>query len=205
MMNKKNVIGIMGGTFNPIHNGHITLAVEAYKQFNLKQVLVMISPNPPHKADEEILEIEKRVEMVKMAVSDYPDILTFSDFELNRSGYIYTAQTLTSLNELHPENQYYFIIGGDSIKNIEKWYKPEVIFKNAIIIAAGRDEMREEKMITHIDYLKQKYSADIKILLLDNIPISSSRIRNNIKRSLPISDMISKKVEKYIIDNNLYA
>ncbi len=204
MMSKKNVIGIMGGTFNPIHNGHITLAVEAYKQFNLEDVLVMISPNPPHKTDEEILDIKKRVDMVKLAVSDYPEILTFSDFELNRSGYIYTAETLTLLNELHPENQYYFIIGGDSIKNIEKWYKPDIIFKNAIIIAAGRDEMREEAMIKHIDYLKQKYSADIKTLVLDNIPISSSKIRNNIKNNLSVSDMISQKVEKYIIENNLY-
>ncbi len=201
MMNK---IGIMGGTFNPIHKGHIELALAAYKQFSLDKVLVMISPNPPHKAGNDILDINDRVNMVKIATKEYPTELEFSDFELKREGYIYTAETLTLLKDENPDTEYYFIMGGDSIGNIEKWYHPEIIFDKACIIAAGRNEMRDSQMEEYIEYLKNKYNANISLLVMDDIPISSSMIRERIKSQESINDLVPNCVEKYIQEYCLY-
>ena len=78
----KNRIGILGGTFNPIHRGHLTLALSAYEQYNLDVVWIMVSPAPPHKAASDILNINRRIDMIKLAICDYRDKLEFSDYEL---------------------------------------------------------------------------------------------------------------------------
>lgn len=201
MMNR---VGIMGGTFNPIHNAHIELALRAYDEFELSKVLVMISPNPPHKAEEEILPLGHRVKMVKLAVEEYSSKLEFSDFELKRTGLIYTAETLTLLKDQNPQDEYYFIMGGDSIDNIEYWYKPEVIFENAVILAARRGNMANEAIKTKVNHLREKYNGDIRILNIDDIPVSSSYIRQCIMEGENISSMVSPSVNKYIMDNCLY-
>lgn len=202
----KNKIGIMGGTFNPIHNGHLTLALKAYKQFNLEKVLVMISPNPPHKADKDILDINKRVDMVKLAVNKYPGILEFSDFELERGkqGYIYTAETLTLLNKLHPENQYYFILGGDSLRDIEKWYRPDIVLDNAIILAAIREDMDLSAIYNHIERLTDIYGCDIRVLTTDDIPISSTNIRQRLELGKDITNMVPAEVAEYLLKGSIY-
>ncbi len=201
MMNK---VGIMGGTFNPVHNGHIELALTAYKQFSLDKVLVMISPTPPHKAGDDILDIGDRVNMLKLAVKEYPNELEFSDFELKREGYIYTAETLTLLKDENPDTQYYFIMGGDSIENIEKWYHPEIVLEKATIIVAGRNEMRDKQMEEYIEYLKNKYNATIYTLVMNDIPISSSMIREKIKSNDTIKDFVPICVDDYIKEHRLY-
>ena len=201
----KNKIGILGGTFNPIHNGHLRLAFSAFEQYNLNKVWVMISPTPPHKANSDILNITYRIDMVKLAISDYTDKLEFSDYELKRKGYIYTADTLTLLKNEYPDDEFYFIMGGDSLRDIEKWYKPQVVMKNAVILAAVRDDMDMSAIEEQISYLKDKYSADIRLLQTHNIPISSTGIRNNIKAGIPVTDMIPAKVAEYISHNKLYV
>ncbi len=201
----QNKTGIMGGTFNPIHNGHILLALNAYEQFSLDKVLVMISPNPPHKAGNDILDTEKRVDMVKLAIKNYPDILEFSDFELKRDGYIYTAETLTLLKKQNPDTEYYFIVGGDSIRDIERWYKPEIVFANAIILAAVRGDMDLSAINNQINHLKQIYNADIRVLMADNIPVSSTEIRRKTAEKESIADMVPRDVEEYILANNIYG
>lgn len=200
----RNKIGIMGGTFNPIHNGHIALALTAYSQFSLDKVWVMISPSPPHKSESPLLDIKKRAELVKLAVADYTDELEYSDFELKRSGYIYTADTLTLLRSEYPQNEYYFIMGGDSIRDIEKWYKPETVFENAVILAAARDDMDDRLLKEQIAHLEEKYNSDVRILKTGRIDISSTRIRENIAADIPITGMVPCSVEKHIIEKMYY-
>src|SRR5574344_2351720 len=96
-------IGILGGTFDPIHNGHIMLAKEAYEQFLLDKIWVMVSKNPPHKSGKKVSDSIKRSEMVKLAIKNYP-YMEFSDFELKREGYIYTSDTLTLLKQIYPND-----------------------------------------------------------------------------------------------------
>ena len=203
-MKKKNKIGILGGTFNPIHNGHIALALAACRQYDLQYVLVMVSKTPPHKRNMNIPDAAIRSEMVKMAVADEKHLI-YSDFELKRDGYIYTADTLALLCEKHPENEYYFIIGGDSLHTLDTWYHPEIILQHAVILASGRDNIRHDEVELEILRLKGIYpDADIRKVLLPQIPYSSTMIREYAARHKKISDMVNSNVAEYIEKNRIY-
>ena len=193
----KNKIGILGGTFNPIHNGHLMLAKEAYEQHNLDKVWIMVSPNPPHKAGTTIVDVTYRNNMVKAAIEPY-DFMEFSDYEQRREGYIYTAETLTLLKKDYPENDYYFIIGGDSLENIEKWYHPEIVLANCVLLAAGRDDLFDEELNARINELNAKYNADIRLVKMQPMDVSSTEIRAGDFDDIPDS------VRIYINDNKLY-
>ena len=193
----KKKIGILGGTFNPIHNGHLMLAKEAYEQHNLDKVWIMVSPNPPHKAGTTIVDVIHRNNMVKAAIEPY-DFMEFSDYEQRREGFIYTAETLTLLKKDYPENEYYFIIGGDSLENIEKWYHPEIVLTNCILLAAGRDDLFNEALISRINELNEKYNADIRMVKMQPMDVSSTEIRAGDFDDIPDS------VRKYIKENQLY-
>lgn len=193
----KKKIGILGGTFNPIHNGHLMLAKEAYEQHNLDKVWIMVSPNPPHKAGTTIVDVTHRNNMVKVAIEPY-SFMELSTYEQRREGYIYTAETLTLLKKDYPENEYYFIIGGDSLENIEKWYHPEIVLANCILLAAGRDDLFNEALISRINELNEKYNADIRMVKMQPMDVSSTEIRAGDFDDIPDS------VRKYINENQLY-
>ncbi len=193
----KKKIGILGGTFNPIHNGHLMLAKEAYEQHNLDKVWIMVSPNPPHKAGTTIVDVTHRNNMAKAAIEPY-DFMEFSDYEQRREGFIYTAETLTLLKKDYPENEYYFIIGGDSLENIEKWYHPEIVLANCILLAAGRDDLFNDALIARINELNAKYKADIRLVKMQPMDVSSTEIRAGDFDDIPDS------VRSYIDENHLY-
>jgi len=204
MQNKKNKIGILGGTFNPIHNAHIALGKAAYEQFSLDKILVMVSKTPPHKANAGIPNAVIRSEMVKLAVAQY-DFMEYSDFELQRSGYIYTSDTLTLLTEQNPEIKYYFILGGDSLEHIESWHKPEIILQKAVILASGRNSLQGERLDGQIAGLKQIFpQADIRKVILEDISYSSTEIRNAVRQGKDISSMVDRRVYEYIKEHRLY-
>ena len=202
-MKKLNKIGILGGTFNPIHNGHIALGRAAYEQYDLDEVWVMVSKTPPHKQHMDIPAAEIRSDMVKLAIADYP-YLCYSDFELQRDGFIYTADTLTLLCRQFPKNQYYFIVGGDSLRSFDCWYHPEVILDKAILLAAGRDAWKDEVLLQCIARTKEKYHGEIYPVELPAIPYSSSEIRECTAAGKDISHMLDKKVVDYIQTHHLY-
>lgn len=193
----KHKIGILGGTFNPIHLAHLELAKAAYEQYGLEKVLIMVSPNPPHKAGKVIADVSHRNIMVKLAIEPY-EYMEFSDFEQHRDGYIYTADTLTLLNELHPENQYYFIVGGDSIECLDKWYHPEIVLDKCVLLAAGRDELFDQKLMTRINQLNEHYNSDIRPVKLKDMDISSTDVRAGQLEDVPV------KVANYIREHHLY-
>ena len=196
--------GIMGGTFDPIHNGHIMLGLCAYEEFGLDKVLYMPSGQPPHKKGRRITSSEERADMVKLAIAPYTQFC-FSDFEIKRQGNTYTAQTLTLLKDLHPETEYYFIIGADSLFQILNWYHPEDIFKRAVLLAAARNHTPDALLTERICYLKENYGADIRLLHSPNVDISSEELRRRIGSGQPISDYVCRDVEAYIAENGLYT
>ena len=203
-MMKKSKIGILGGTFNPFHNGHIALGQAAYAQYELDKILVMVSKTPPHKAALQIPSASVRSHMVKLSIREY-DYMKFSDFELQREGFIYTADTLTLLQTAYPDHEYYFIIGGDSLESFEKWHRPDIILKNAILLASGRNDLNNEKLDQKITDLKHKFAhADIRKILLTDIPYSSTMIREAVALGKDISHMVHPKVADYIENMWLY-
>lgn len=196
-------IGIMGGTFNPIHNGHVQMAKAAYEQCNLDQVLFMPSKIPPHKQGVNIVSEKLRSDMVKIAIEGY-EYFSYSDFELLREGTTYTAETLTLLMEANPLDTYYFIMGADSFFQFEKWYQPQIICDKAHILVVGRDHATAEDMMTQKKHLEQVFNAKIHILTMEDVPISSSDIRKRIAGNQPVDAMLPPGVSQYIYKHGLY-
>lgn len=211
MTNKKHKIGIFGGTFNPIHIGHIAMAKAALEQLKLEKVLFLPAKNPPHKTSQEITDEKLRCEMCKLAIKDY-DYFEFSDFEIKRDGLSYSAVTLTLLQEIFTEkygkNNYEicFIIGADSFYDIEKWYKPEIVLTNCHLIVAPRSDEREEttSLEAHRTYLVSKYKAKITLIKAALVNVSSSEIRQSFKEHKPLKEFLNPEVYNYIIEAKLY-
>lgn len=197
-------IGIMGGTFDPIHNGHLMLGEYAYKQFALDQIWFMPNGNPPHKSSATIeSQTKNRVEMVKRAITD-TSYFVLQNYEVENKDINYSYKTMEHFREVYPEHEFYFIIGADSLFSIEKWVKPERLLKLCIILAAYRDDKKTEEMMAQIEYLNQKYDADIRLLNTPNVDISSSDIRRMIKVGISVKEMVPESVYNYIKTKQLF-
>lgn len=198
-------IGIIGGTFDPIHNGHLMLAEYAYRNFQLDQIWFMPNGNPPHKEQAEIsTKAAQRAEMVELAIAEKKNF-HMEDYEVERGEVSYTFQTMEYLKLKHPEDHLYFIIGADSLFALEQWVHPERIFPCCTILAAYRDDKNqrpemEEKMAD----LKTKYGADIKLLVTPLIDLASSTLREQIRNGDSITGEVPAPVETYIQNHHLY-
>lgn len=202
-----NKIGLLGGTFNPIHTGHIALGLCAYKELNLDIVIFMSSGKSYLKSDIVMPSREVRFEMTKLAVSDYP-FFEASDIEIKREGNTFTCDTLKELHEIYPDSDIYFIIGADTLFSMETWRAPEYIFANSIIVAAARGDYILNDYKEKIKYLNEKFNANIILLNFDKIDISSSNIREDLINDSTRAQALNQlpdKVSDYIIKNHLYS
>lgn len=199
-------IGIMGGTFDPIHNGHMMLGKTAYEQFGLDEVWFMPNGNPPHKKQESIeSDAVHRMEMVTIAIEDI-DEFKIQNYEVIKENVSCSWETMKQFKELYPQDEFYFIIGADSLFAIETWVHPERLFPNCIILAAYRDDIdTEEEMYTQINYLCKKYNADIRLLRSPLMNISSSELRQMIAEGKSIAGLVPEKVKNYIVKEGLYG
>lgn len=195
--------GILGGTFDPVHNAHLMIAQKAYEEFALDKVLFMPSPCPPHKNETEITSTRHRVKMVQLAIEDY-DYFEFSDFELAENGNVYSADTLCLYQKEHPDEELYFIIGSDSLYTIDSWYHPEIIFQTAHILVAKRDDNSGEALEEKIKFLKKNYDAKISQIIVKASDISSTKIRQT-GNHMDLSGYVPEKVGNYIKENSLYT
>lgn len=198
-------IGIMGGTFNPIHNGHLMLGEAAYKLYHLDQIWFMPNGSPPHKNTVSMeADVKERVEMVRLAIEGKEEF-RLEEYETLKKGVSYSYETMEFFKHKYNEDTFYFIIGADSLFSIEKWVHPERIFPTCTILAAYRDDVNtKEEMYRQINYLKSKYHADIELLCTPLIDISSSGLREEIKLGKSISHRVPYKVEEYIRKSHLY-
>lgn len=200
---KKKKIGIMGGTFNPIHIGHLILGQTALEQFQLDKVLFMPTKNPPHKSCDHILDDAVRAEMVGIAIKGNPNF-ELSTFEMDRVGITYTADTLFQLTKQNPDEEYYFIVGADSLFYIDRWKDPVTIFKLSKLLAAVRGQKSNKEMLQKIAELNETFHASVDLLNSPNIDISSTEIRERAKNGMDIQYYVTPNVAKYIQKNNLY-
>lgn len=196
-------IGIMGGTFDPIHVGHLILAEQAKEQYSLDAVYVMPNGNPKYKSDRKITSSEHRVEMVKCAIEDNPNLM-LSTIEIERQGYTYTYETLEELKRLHPENEYYFIIGADSLFSFENWKNPHIIARLCTLLIANRNQSSHEELTGQIQHLQSLYDIKIYPLSCPSIDISSEKIRERRAQGSSIRYYVTDKVYDYINTHALY-
>ncbi len=197
-------IGIVGGTFDPIHNGHLQLGMQARQEYCLDQVWFMPSGHPPHKTDHAVTEASMRMEMVRLAI-DGQDGFFLSDFEIRRPGNTYTAQTLRLLGETYPDCLFYFIIGADSLYDIEKWYHPDQVMNRAILLVASRGcGCGHPTLDAQIVHLKKKYGARIGKLHLPEMNVSSAEIRDMVSRGAPLDGLLPEPVRTYMKQHRLY-
>lgn len=197
-------IGIMGGTFDPIHNGHIAVGRQAYREYNLDEVWFMPSGRPPHKADHAVTGAADRCEMTRLAVEG-ESCFRFSDFEARREGNTYTAQTLELLNKEYPDVRFFFIIGADSLYELESWYMPEKVLELAVILVAGREYSGADRSLhRQIAYLKEKYGGEIFPLHLKEMNVASVHLREMAAKGQDLSPYVPASVWEYIRTRNLY-
>lgn len=194
---KKKRTGIMGGTFNPIHIGHLLLAESAGDSFGLDEILFIPSGRPYMKREAEVLDRKVRYEMTRLGIEDNP-AFSVSDIEVKRKGNTYTCDTLLLLGQQEPETEFYFIVGADSLFSMETWRNPEYIFKNCTILAAIRDDKDSGRLAEQIACLEEKFAANICQITFKEVDISSTDIRMRLAGGQSIRYMVPDKVISYI-------
>ena len=194
-------IGILGGTFDPVHIGHTEIAKAAKEQYNLDRVLLMTGGNPPHKRDVKKTDAHIRHDMVKLALTDEDGIEAF-DFEVNKREYTYTAKTLTELKKLHPDWEIYFIIGEDSLCDLPTWYEPQTVCQNAVLLVYPRTDNSDLDKL--IEERKNEFSADIRPVNSELINVSSTNIRRRVKMGTSVKGLVTDRVCEYIMEKGLY-
>ncbi len=215
-------LGILGGTFNPIHYGHLAAAEEVSGRLGLQRVLFVPSFIPPHKQDEDIPSVIHRMEMVRLAIADNP-LFEPSDIEIKRGGMSYTIDTINTLRQTTHDAELYFITGLDSFLEIQTWNRWEMLMALCGFVVLSRPGYRFQDL-SRIDFMKsaeEEFAAldqglckqavvrsGTFMVFLETIPlydISSTDIRRRIKEGRSVKYLLPDKVENYIIKNKLYA
>lgn len=194
--------GIMGGTFNPIHNGHLKVALCAKEYLALDEVLFIPSGISYMKKD--VLSATHRYKMTELATQDYP-YFSVSDIEMTRQGNTYTYDTLKLLTQKYPEQHFYFIMGADSLYAMESWYKPELLCKLCTIVCAVRDDYTFSSLEQQALHLKEIFHADINLLPIERIDISSTQIRHAIQSGQSVREYVPEAVADYIERYHIYG
>jgi len=196
-------IGIIGGTFDPIHIGHLLLAQTALSQEKLDGIMFLPSGQSYMKIENDVSESFHRLQMVKLAITDNPYFFV-SEMEINRTGNTYTCDTLEQIKQENPLNESFFIMGADCLFMIENWKNPQMIFDNCTILTAVRNGIDSSLIQGRCNYLTIKYRAKIRLLSFPETAISSTEIKQLIKDGKSIRYMVPDSVRKYIEDNGLY-
>lgn len=197
-------IGIMGGTFNPIHIGHLILAQTAMEEMHLDEIWMIPTGCSYMKNNQEILDAKTRLKLVELAIKGNTSFKCV-DIEVNRKGNSYTYETLDYLKKQFPENHFYFICGADCLFTIEKWKKPEHIFQNCTLLVAVRNNASDLEMEEKIVELRKMYQADIVRLPFLNLDISSTMIRKKIQSKQSVRYFLPIEVFNHICLNQLYV
>ena len=191
-------IGIFGGTFNPIHLGHLIIAQESLSQFGLKQIIFVPSAIPPHKSLQDIAPARHRLQMVKLAISGNARFVV-SDLELKRNDKSYTIETIKTFQKKYgPQTELYFIIGLDALLEIFTWKNAEQLLDLCWFLVAPRAGFA-------INSLDTQVRKRVRLIAMDPVNISASEIRKRVKLELPFRYFLPEKVYKYLIESSVYG
>lgn len=185
-------IGILGGTFDPPHIGHLLIANEVLASLNLEEIWFMPNREPPHKEKPGFLSDEERVKLIELAIADHPRF-RLETIELERPGPSYTYDTITLLKKRHPDVDFYFIIGADMIEYLPKWHKISDLVSMIKFVGVGRPDFVAD--------------SPFPIIYVDvpEFAVSSSMIRQRVKEGKTIRYLVPESVRKYIEEKKLYG
>lgn len=188
-------IGLFGGTFNPVHKGHVNLVKNFKEKLCLDKVLVIPTAVPPHKQAESLVSSEDRLCMCRLAFEGLAEV---SDVEIARGGKSYTVETLEELKKIYKDDDFYFLVGSDMLLSFKRWYRWEDILSMCTLCATDRDNEK-----TCLDADKEFFS---KIIFCDfpKTVVSSSEVREKLFSQKDVSDLVPEEVEKYIREKGLY-
>ena len=192
-------IGILGGSFDPIHNGHLNMAIKSYEQYDLDEVWLIPNGNAPHKKSDKMADARHRLAMCQLVANEYPYIKT-SDIEIASQEYSFTYITMTKLKERYPEHIFYFIMGADSLDYFDKWRNPEIIAQKSVILVVNRDDFSEDDLKEKIKKINAIFPADIRIVHCPKVDVSSTELRQKLDKA----DVLPE-VYEYICQNELYG
>ncbi|NMB30893.1 MAG: nicotinate (nicotinamide) nucleotide adenylyltransferase [Clostridiales bacterium] len=198
-------IAIFGGSFNPIHNGHINLVTEIQYRYKFEKILIIPTYSPPHKSTKSLVSAEHRFNMCKLA-TEHSSHLIACDIEIKRKGKSYTFDTLTAIKEIYPEHKMNFIMGADMLYSFTSWYKYRDIAELATIIVAARKKDEYHKLMEKKAMLSE-IGINCHVENIDVVDISSTEIREFVLNGnySELRIHVPKKVASYIIDNELYV
>ena len=193
---------MFGGSFNPIHNGHIALSRMAIKSLKLSKLLIVPSNTAPHKSSDEYALIEHRVKMCRLAARHISKA-EVSLIEAERSGISYTVDTLEELAKIYPDDTLYLITGADMFLTLQDWHNPLRIFELAQICTVPRNETDVERLSSHSEFLS-KMGAVCTVIDAPKVHISSTEIRRRVKNGESLEGLVYPEIERYIIRSGIY-
>ena len=203
MAAEKKRVGIMGGTFDPIHIGHLVIAEAAREQLALSEVIFIPAAQPPHKAGREVAPAEHRLHLVQLATESNP-FFRVLDVEMKREGPSYSYDTLRALVETHDEStDFYFIVGGDEMNTILTWHRISELFA-LCRFAAARRQGAPLSLLEVRERLGEEVLARIHSVQAPELEISSTDIRRRLREGRSIRYLVPEKVEAYICKEGLY-
>ncbi len=189
-------IGIFGGTFDPVHQGHLIIAEQVREQLQFDRIWMMPAASPPHKQGETVTDSRHRLRMLQLAIKGNP-FLEISTVELDHEGLSYTYDTMRWLKEHHPEHQYAFIIGADMVEYLPHWHRVDELLHMIPFVAVGRRGYSLENPLPS--------TTSIELVEIPLIDVSSSMIREKVRRGESVRYLVPEEVEAYIKEHRLYA
>ncbi len=203
-LEKNNSIGIMGGTFDPVHYGHLFIAQTAMDRLDLDKILFVPTGRPPHKEEELITDADRRIDMLELAIKTNPGF-DISTIEVARERTCYTIDTIKELQQCYTDEiKFYFIVGSDAFTDIESWKEYKKLLGLIEFIVMTRQISKNRLLDDKIKLFTKKYSANIIKIEIPFLDISSTDIRQRIKKGMSIKYLLPESVEKYIYSNKLY-
>jgi nicotinate-nucleotide adenylyltransferase len=196
-------IGIFGGAFNPIHNGHLLLAEQAREQCELDEVWFVPTRIPPHKTADNLSSGPNRLEMIRLATAGMPAFKA-SSIELERNEVSWTIDTLTRLKEKQPADELFFLIGADSLRDLPTWKEPENIASLATIVAVNRGPIGDD-FYEALKSLPESIQSRIRLITIPGIDLSSTDIRQRVQARQSIRFQVPRPIEQYILEHGLFA
>ncbi|MGF1579925.1 MAG: nicotinate-nucleotide adenylyltransferase [Gemmataceae bacterium] len=198
-------LGIFGGTFDPVHFGHLILAEQCREQAKLDSVFFVPAARPPHKLEDELTSFDKRVEMLTLAISGNP-YFRIDESENTRSGPSYTVDTIKHFRTTYSDDELFLLVGADSFVDLPSWYKPEEILEMVEIVVANRPgwEILSRDQIVSKLALSEDSRLRSRVITMPDIHIASRDIRQRIAEGRTVRYIIPRAVEAYIEDKRLY-